>query len=319
MRLILLFLLVVATLGAALIPYKIQPPGYLEESTGRLQILDTKIVRFDAIEGEAFFGISALAYDDKTKRLYMLSDRGRLFAFTLAVTDDKIVLLKPLWAKRLRDHNGHKFFIKKSDSEGMALIRQNGRPKLLVSFEHFPRIRVYDPDAEVLSAGSGDLTRLPSELRKRFNYRSRNKMLESVAYSRKFGTLTAPEKPLKTEKRTENALYNAQGKICTFHEAPDYALTELAALTNDKVLALMRKVTLTPTLEIGVKLCMIDLEKRKQGRCRTETLFSAESRDGWKLDNFEGLTHLHNDLWLMISDDNGNFFQKTLLVLFRLR
>jgi len=316
---LILFLLFGAVMfGAALIPFHMAPSVYHQTASQRAEILDTKIISFSEIDGEAFFGISALAYDKDSKRLYMLSDRGRLFAFSLAVANDKIISLKPLWAKRLRDRNGHKLFRKKSDSEGMALLRQKGKTKLLVSFEHHPRIRLYDPDAEILQADSGDLTRLPSVLRKGLNYRSRNKMLESVAYSRMYGTVTAPEKPLKHEKLTENALYNANGKICTFHEAPDYALTELAALTDQKMVALMRKVTLTPALEIGVKLCMIDLSQRTRGRCRTQTLFTAESRDGWKLDNFEGLTHIYDDLWLMVSDDNGNFFQKTLLVLLRI-
>ena len=38
------------------------------------------------------------------------------------------------------------------------------------------------------------------------------------------------------------------------------------------------------------------------------------STDGWKIDNFESVTHHRNDRYFVISDDNESVFQKTLLV-----
>lgn len=41
------------------------------------------------------------------------------------------------------------------------------------------------------------------------------------------------------------------------------------------------------------------------------------SKDGWKLDNFEAITHYKDNYFLMITDDEENLLQKTLLVMFK--
>ena len=40
---------------------------------------------------------------------------------------------------------------------------------------------------------------------------------------------------------------------------------------------------------------------------------------GWMIDNFEGLTRVAPHRYLMVSDDNDNFFQKTLLIYFEVK
>jgi hypothetical protein len=47
-----------------------------------------------------------------------------------------------------------------------------------------------------------------------------------------------------------------------------------------------------------------------------EVLVSLDSIGNLSLDNFEGLTKVGGNRYLMVSDDNESFFQKTLLVLF---
>jgi len=41
-----------------------------------------------------------------------------------------------------------------------------------------------------------------------------------------------------------------------------------------------------------------------------------DTDDGWNIDNFEGLAKVSKNKYLMISDDNDSFLQKTLVVLF---
>jgi len=53
--------------------------------------------------------------------------------------------------------------------------------------------------------------------------------------------------------------------------------------------------------------------------CKSETLAKLDSADGWRLDNSEGLTRVDKNRYLMVSDDNENIFQKTLLVLFEIK
>ena len=52
--------------------------------------------------------------------------------------------------------------------------------------------------------------------------------------------------------------------------------------------------------------------------CEIQTVVSLSGSDGWALDNFEGLTHYDKDQYLMISDNNNNPLQNTVLVLFEL-
>ena len=55
------------------------------------------------------------------------------------------------------------------------------------------------------------------------------------------------------------------------------------------------------------------------GSCSSKNLAALKRRDGWKLDNFEGLTRIKDELYLMISDDNGSFFQECIDVLFEIK
>jgi len=50
--------------------------------------------------------------------------------------------------------------------------------------------------------------------------------------------------------------------------------------------------------------------------CRSELLVKMNSHQGWSIDNFEGLAKVGKHRYVMVSDDNGNFFQQTLLIYF---
>jgi hypothetical protein len=63
-------------------------------------------------------------------------------------------------------------------------------------------------------------------------------------------------------------------------------------------------------------LVSVNLKKCKKGICKSKLLAKLDSFKGWHIDNFEGLTKVDKNRYLMVSDDNGNFFQKTLLVFF---
>ena len=52
--------------------------------------------------------------------------------------------------------------------------------------------------------------------------------------------------------------------------------------------------------------------------CKSRVLAKLDSWKGWNIDNFEGLTKVSHNKFLMVSDDNGSFLQKTLLVLFEI-
>jgi hypothetical protein len=53
--------------------------------------------------------------------------------------------------------------------------------------------------------------------------------------------------------------------------------------------------------------------------CPARLLAFMKSSEGWTLDNFEGLTHIKDNIYMMVSDDNGSFLQKCIVVLFEIK
>ncbi len=49
---------------------------------------------------------------------------------------------------------------------------------------------------------------------------------------------------------------------------------------------------------------------------KSELLVKMNSHKGWMIDNFEGLARVGKHRYVMVSDDNDNFFQQTLLIYF---
>jgi len=68
-----------------------------------------------------------------------------------------------------------------------------------------------------------------------------------------------------------------------------------------------------------VTLKKIYLKRCKNGLCRSKVLVKMNSHKGWDVDNFEGLARVGKNRYVMISDDNDNFYQKTLLIYFEVK
>ncbi len=327
MKIILFFILSFGYLSAEIQKLDIMPQGTNKTKMTKIDILDAQILSFNRIEGEKFFGISGLAYDEDTSTLYMISDRARLFSFKLEIKDEKIIALKPISASRLRDKYGRKFFKKKSDSEGMHLLKDGDNKTLLISFEHTPRIMEFDLQGKEISTKhktlkdikrSVEMLQLPKILQNSRAYKHSNGMLESLTQTKIFGTITTPEYPLKRTKKSHHGIYNAQGRVCYIQKKNlKNAITELETMKDGNLLALQRNINMR-TFEIEITLTKIYLEKINNGICKSEDLAIMSNQKGWAMDNFEGLTHYKNNQYLMISDDNDNMFQQTILVLFRI-
>ena len=56
----------------------------------------------------------------------------------------------------------------------------------------------------------------------------------------------------------------------------------------------------------------------KRTDARQKTIASFNGADGWLLDNFEGLTHIRDNQYLIVSDNNKSLFQKTIFMLFEI-
>lgn len=283
--------------------YHIFPEGYRADERAKLKVLDVKEVSFADMKGLSFSGISALAYGED-EGLYALSDRGALFRLELLIRDKKIKRLVLKEAYALRDRDGNIPIRKMRDSEGM-LLHEDG---LIISFEQKPKLSLYTREGKEVSAFP-----LPEVLRDTSNYQGKNKSLEAVTLHKNYGLITAPEAPLKHENQAFHTLYSPSRRW----KFPLHGnITSLEVLDDQNILVLEREFSILHGQKITLSKLYID--SCSGLLCPVEVLASWESREGWNIDNFEGLTRIDEHQFLMISDDNANPFQRTLLVLFEL-
>ncbi len=277
-----------------------------------IKILDQKQLSFQYIDGIKFSEISDLAYHQKSKKLYLVSDEGKLFAFNARFTE-KIEALQSVSAIELRKKNGKKFKKWRRDSEGMTL---DGKGRLLISFEEKAKIGWFHKNSNKYGRMIQTYT-LPKKLRNTKNYRSKNKSLEALAWHPKYGTLTAVEWPLKKDDKKKQTIYALNGKEWHFKAEAEArsAISAIEVMDDGNLLVLERSYTglMNPFV---VTLKKVYIQKCKKKMCKTKVLAKMSSHKGWDVDNFEGLAKVGKDRYVMVSDDNDNFFQKTLLIYF---
>ena len=289
----------------------IRPSG-VESVAGDVRFLDQRVLSYSRIDGLKFSEISDLAYDVHTRKLYMLSDEGKLFVFR-AVFGDTINVLKPTGAAKLTKKGGKPFKKWRKDSEGMTL---DGKGRLLISFEGKAKIGWFHKNSDKMGQRIRKYT-IPSVLRDAKNYRSRNKSLEALAWHPKYGVLTVTEWPLKKDNKKRQTLYALSGKRWHFKAEPEArsAVSAIEVMDDGNLLVLERSYT-GMTDPFVVTLKKVYLDRCRKGWCHTKILAKMNSHQGWNVDNFEGLARVGKHRYVMVSDDNDNFFQKTLLIYF---
>lgn len=263
--------------------------------------------------------LSGIAWDEDENFLYAVSDEGLLYHLTLTIKEKKLKTLEVIYATQLKDINGLPLAGKYDDSEGLSLINANngkkGDSELIISFEKKPRITRYNSKGMIISH-----VKIPKKIRKKKYFRHKNKALESVAVHPKYGILTAAEYPLSSYPLSEQTIYSSAGKQWHFvaSKEKNSSITGMEILPNGDVLILERAYS-SPLIPIDIKLRRVKLEQcDKNNRCKTETVASFNGADGWLLDNFEGLTHIKDNQYLIVSDNNKSLFQKTIFMLFEI-
>ena len=296
-----MFFLLLINLNAEVLNYTMQPSSLPSQYYMNIKILDTKELRFKEHNGIEFAEISDLAY--KEKRLFAVGDRGVLYEFSTAFNKDKIEDISLIYAYKLEDENTKKLSKKYRDSEGLVFVGD----QLAISFERKNRVDLYTLNGKKIKQ-----LKINKKLQDKKSYKSINKGLEAVTYNKKYGIITAAEKPLKGKKYhkiyAENNYWKFKAKG---------SIKALEFIDNNRVLVLLRQFD-DLTRARTTTLLALDLRKCYNSVCQTKMIAKFDSSDGWKIDNFEGLTKVAKNRFLMISDDNGSFFQKTLLVLFEI-
>jgi len=281
---------------------------------GRVRFLGMLAVPRATIHGIRFSQLSDLAWDEDDQVLYALSDKGALFHLRPVFSDGVLVDVRLLRAVPLRELDaGEPLKRKRTDAEGLAILRgHNGRPndaELIVSFERVPRILRYRPDGRAIAE-----YRLPAPLRDPDAYQDANLMLEAVCFDPGFGVLTVPQAPLRNETRGMNRIYSLTGKSWLYPVDNDNRVVGLSCRGNGEMLILERDYGPLFWRSL-VALKRVSLSEANAGTAlAAETLVTLDSRQGFQIDNFEGIAHHRDNRFFLVSDDNDLFIQRTLLM-----
>ena len=256
-----------------------------------------------AIQGARVGGLSDLAYDDRTHTLYLLSDRGYLFQGRLSFDDNNhLTGLNLDRAYPLTDIDGKPLTTGQADAEGMALVsRLHGGKALLIGLELNDRLQLFSLEGRAL----GPPIRPDALEGTRYNGG-----LEAVTYHPDYGVISGLERPPSGMPARTTRLFDLQGHLWRYQLADisGSSLTALAPLGHD-LLAIER--AFAPPRPLAISLRRIHLEP--DGNTTTSSLATLYSSEGWLLDNFEGLTRIGANRYLMISDDNFSRWQASLL------
>lgn len=283
----------------------------------KLTIHSSLIIPTQQVDGVGITELSALAWDQDEQLLYALSDKGRLYHFRLKLDGNRLLEAKPVFATYLEDVKGRHVKKHRRDSEGLLVIRgrngKRGDSQLILSFEGSPRVIRFTPHGRAIKN-----IHLPRELRSAARFQTGNDSLEAVTYHSRYGYMTAPETPLKDQPRNLHTLYSMKGRKWSFmaYPAKNSGITALEALPNGDLLILERAWSgITKPLTISLRY--LDFSKcSKQGACEVQNLKVLRSH--FFMDNFEGLTRLQGNQYLMVSDDAGGGLLRSNLTLFTL-
>lgn len=284
-----------------------------------IRLLGAVSLRHVIIDGQLVAELSGLAWDHDEQILYAVSDGGRLFHLKPEFDDGVLTGVAGLAGFALRDENGQPLRGLRADSEGLALENADngirGDSVLAIAFERRPRLARYTPRGRFLSE-----VPLPARLGSVANYASANKSLESVAHHPQFGWLVAPERAMAGDAPGIPRIWNDRGAFWNYplRAVPNNSLVAMEVLPDGSLL----------TLERGHGLLYLPVViSIRRGRLavpnapaplEVSTTAVLDSSSGWRVDNFEGLTRLDGRRFLLVSDDNENPMQRTLLLQFEL-
>jgi len=278
-------------------------------SSKSVRIIESKSLSYK-IDGIKLSEVSDLVYDKKSSTLFMLNDKGVLFTFNAKFTN-KGFDLKPLHAYHLRDIDGVVLSGNRSDSEGMTL---DDRGELYVSFERITKIYHFSKKGIML-----DEVKLPKSLQN-VELSSDNKSLESLAWSKKYGFITALEYPKRGTERREQTIYSTSGKVWRFkmEDIKRNGISEIEVMDDGNLLVLERAFNWFIG-KFEVNLVELDINNCKTKEyCKKELILKLKINSFFNMENFEGLTNLGNGRYLLISDDNNNWLALTKLVYFEI-
>lgn len=291
-------------------PVALDPDDRARQQVGDLQFLGGLDLRSDAA---AFGGLSGLSVT-ANGRLAAVTDRGQWLTARIVRNDaGRLVDLADGEMGPLRDAQGRPVTGGWRDAESLERL-PNG--DWLVSFEGEHRVWRYPEETGGLKGRP-----VPFPAPEAIARAPANGGVEALA-PLPDGRILMLAQGLKREGGARAGWLVGDGAVepLGYRTAPNFLPTDAAVLPNGDVLVLTRHFTVLGGARVRlerVPAAAIDAETTLQG-----TLLARFQRP-LTVDNFEGVATVRGEdgatLVYILSDDNFNFFQRTLLLLFRLR
>jgi len=260
-------------------------------------VLHSKPAPVVAPDGQSINELSGLAWDADGKLLYAVSDDGVLYHFRLEIADGKIAKLEPVFSVPLKAGTTSQVV----NAEGLAVANgDNGKPgdtELVVAFEDGPAIHRFKPDGTPLGT-----VQLPEALADAAKYSEANSRLEAVAFAGALGVVTAPEEALLGEPGDTHSIHGLDGKRWSFatFQPKRSNLKAIEPMPDGRWLLLERTREQKGGPSIG-RLRVLDPKTCGEANaCAVENL--DPGANSLLNDNFEGLTGLGDDLYLLVTD-----------------
>jgi hypothetical protein len=267
-----------------------------------------------------FGGYSGLTLDPTGTRMLSVSDAGSWLMAEIDYEGNHIVGLKNARIGSLLKSPIKKWWWRKHcDAESIVETNPN-RGVFYISFEHKHRIEKYVLRKGVLR-GPLKRLRLPPNLRRMH----RNSGLEAIGIlrgGRYKGAFVAFAETLLDRRGNHTGAIVVRGKPYPLYltRTDNFDITEIKSLKDGSLLVLERSFV-KRNLHLEMRLRLIPAREIRPGALLSgEVLFRAGTE--MQIDNMEGLA-VHEgpkgeSLITLISDDNFNFFQRTLLLQFEL-
>mgnify|MGYP006280912443 CR=1 FL=1 len=294
-------------------PFEISPDFLPGDRYMAATLLGSLVLSGAKIDGLGLHELSGLAWDEDEGLLYAVSDTGALFHLVPRFEGTRLVDIDAVAAFRLSGPDGAPLNDDRSDAEALAIENGangvSGDTRLFISFEQTPRIAEHRPDGAFVA----DVD-LPPTLADASVYAKPNQQLEALARHPDIGLVTAPQKPITGAVPDLLTLYDLEGREWRIEPLdPDHsAVVALEPLPGGDLMVLERRYA---SFFQPVIFRLLKVTPGTPDRTLTaETLVTFDSSKDFRVDNFEGLARHRGGRFFLVSDDNRNFVQKTLLL-----
>ena len=287
---------------------------------GRLEWLGGLII---SAKSEFFGGYSDLIVSPDNDDLLTISDSGSWLSAKLTTKNGKLAGIGNARVGALTQKDGKPLQRRGDrDAEALVALGHGGiEGRYLIGFESRHRIEEYAFEKGKFRGPLGSRV-LPRELRRM----DRGQGLEGMALLRggehKGALVAFSEHKLDSQNDHGGALMKDDKSYPLFlKRTGEFDITSLQSLSDGSLLVLERSF-IRASLKLDIRLRLVKAADIEPGaRLDGEVLLEAGNR--YMIDNFEGMavteTQKGETIITLISDDNFNFFQNTLLARFKLR